>query len=48
MVDRSVGFEVHSLCERAALFTGLSLSGDCGIVAFSSDGFPFEVLKEIN
>lgn len=35
-------------CKRAALFTGVSLSRDCGILPFSSDGFHFTALKEIN
>lgn len=36
------------MCERGAYFTGISLSSDCGILPFSSDGFNFSVLKEIN
>lgn len=41
-------WSIKGLCERAALFTGISLSCDCGILPFSSDGFHFSVLKEIN
>lgn len=41
-------WSIRSLCERVALFTGISLSRDCGIPPFSSDGFHFSVLKEIN
>jgi len=42
-------WSIKRLCERAALFTGVSsLSCDCGILPFSSDGFHFIALKEIN
>lgn len=41
-------WSIKTLCERAALFTGVNLSCDCGILPFSSDEFHFTALKERN
>lgn len=41
-------WSIKTLCERTALFTGVNLSCDCGILPFSSDEFHFTVLKERN